>query len=217
VQWEKLLNVSTEFSLLWSVEIFMCQTCVTQTSSHVSLSSLALLLRHVSHNCHWMTPRGSLQSLSLDIFSKPLQPVEEIYKVWNTWMNSAYIFSNTFWSDNVKPERILTSSSLLRLQSFLVWILLRHPISIFHQNSYYRNILKLAVCKVPVQWMNMNPSVRAFVRCTVVNVFKGTRGTGEPTMCHRRHTFFASTLVEDGLSVSHLICFTPGEQPWYAL
>ena len=52
VQWEKLLNVGTEFSLLWSVEIFRCQTCVTQTSSHISFSSLALLLRHVSHNCH---------------------------------------------------------------------------------------------------------------------------------------------------------------------
>jgi len=52
VQWEKLLNVSTEFSLLWAVEIFRCQTCITQTSSHISFSSLALLLRHVSHNCH---------------------------------------------------------------------------------------------------------------------------------------------------------------------
>jgi len=33
----------------------------------------------------------------------------------------------------------------------------------------------------------MNHEVQAFVHCTVVNVFKGTRGTGEPTMCHRRH------------------------------
>ena len=205
VQWEKLVNVSTEFSLLWAAEIFRCQTCVTQTSSHISFSSLTLLLRHVSHNCCWMMPTVSPQSLSVDIFPKPLQLVEEIYKVWNMLMNSAYIFSNTFWSDIVKLERILTSSSLLRLLSFLVRILLGHPISIFHQNIYlyYRNILKLAVCKVLVQWMNMNPSVQAFVHRTVVKVFKGTRGTGEPTVYHRRHrggvevglyTFFASTL-----------------------
>jgi hypothetical protein len=51
--------------------------------------------------------------------------------------------------------------------------------------------------------MNMNPSVQVFVHRTVVKVFKGTRGTGEPTMYHRRYrggvevwlyTFFASTL-----------------------
>jgi isoleucyl-tRNA synthetase len=39
VQWEKMLNVSTEF---FTVEIFRHETCVTQTSNHISFSLLTL-------------------------------------------------------------------------------------------------------------------------------------------------------------------------------